>query len=308
MVGMIAVAAMRADEGVTFAHPTQATARIGLASVAGVHLCYLHATFLSLVRHGFTQKTMLPQRETTTQGLASDGSLLGLRQTQVLEDQHGIGGGKVNKLLGSLPGKGARPAALLASKPFEKPTNTACVLLLCLMGRQFRLEAGAGFGGTTVLDLDGFAAHKQRLAIRIHGHQCIRFVEIDAHGQDTLGVRRRKRHRDPSDEPSIALKDIETINFDSLLERVLEVGRNLVGEAFAPGDHPDREGPILAKVSIPATLSYEEERTRPSEEEGAGSRFLVGFGALIGSSHCADSGNGHLSRERAFDLMIHLAL
>src|SRR5438094_1542963 len=74
---------------------------------------------------------MLPQRVTTTQGLSSDGSLLRLRQTQVLEDQHGIGGGKVNKLLGSLPGKGARPAALLASKPFEKPTNTACVLLLC---------------------------------------------------------------------------------------------------------------------------------------------------------------------------------
>src|SRR2546429_9992584 len=125
MVGMIAVAAMRAGEGVALGHRTQATARPGLAGVAGVHLGYLHATFLSLVRHRFTQKTMLPQRETTAQGLASDGSLLGLRHTQVLEDQHGIGRGKVNKLLGSLLGKGGRPAALLASKPLEKATNTA---------------------------------------------------------------------------------------------------------------------------------------------------------------------------------------
>src|SRR5690348_1931889 len=71
---------------------------------------------------------------------------------------------------------------------------------------------------------------------------------------------------------------------------------------------PDRQGAILAEISVTSTASDEEQGSRFLEEKRAGRRPLIGLGALISTSHGTDSRNRHLSIQAAFDGMVHLAL
>jgi hypothetical protein len=73
------------------------------------------------------------------------------------------------------------------------------------------------------------------------------------------------------------------------------------GQAVSP---PVGQSTIISKVSIASTLSNEEQGARFLEEEWTPGGFLVGFCRGIGTSHQADSRDGHLSRERAFYLMV----
>ncbi|EFH85062.1 hypothetical protein Krac_6210 [Ktedonobacter racemifer DSM 44963] len=186
-ISMVRVTAVRAGEGMTFAHPTQTTARTILTRVGRVHLSDTQPTFLSFVLHTGANEASLPQRHSTSKCLAPELALLWFGHMQVLKDEHGILRGKGDQLLGCLLGKGAGTIALCATKPFEKTPNTVCIFLLCLTGRMFALETSAGLGGTSVFDFDVFPTHKEGAPIGVNCDKGIGLLEINPYRENPCG-------------------------------------------------------------------------------------------------------------------------
>ena len=66
-----------------------------------------------------------------------------------------------HKLLGGRLRECACAVASLATQPFEHTADTACVLVLCLMCRQFLLQALVRLIAPFVGNLDRFTAHEE---------------------------------------------------------------------------------------------------------------------------------------------------
>src|SRR6266702_799440 len=177
---------------------------------------------------------------------------------QVLKDEYGMSRSKVNQLLCGLLGKGTSTIALSATKPFEKATHRAGVFLLCLAGRVFGLQTGTGFRCASVLDLDGFSTHKERVPIRINRNERVRLVEVNAHGKDTLGFWDIQREGDSSQQVSIPLHNRDAINLFGTCKPPLKIFWDGIVQMLAPCHRPDRERPIRAKVRITPTFPDEE--------------------------------------------------
>lgn len=301
---MIGVATMRTAQGVTLAPPAQAAARTVLARVSRVDLCHAHAAFLCFVGHARSDETMLPERETTAQGFASNLAFLWLRNVQVFKDQHGVVESKVNQVFGRLLSKGARAIALFATKPFQHTAHTSGVLVLCLTGRQFLFETGACLDRLSVLDLDRLATDEEFSSIGVNGNQGIGFIEVNADWQDTCWCGNFKGHSQAPDEFPVAHENCEAIKLKSGLEDGKEMLRNSIAQAFSSRQRPDREFPGRQKRGITPALADEEKGRGFLEEEGMPGWFVVARGRMIGSCYQTNSRDPHLSVEDALDLMV----
>src|SRR6266567_322972 len=295
---------VRTGEGMATTDTAQTAARTILAGVPGVYLCHYHAMHLSLPRHGLTDKAMLPQAKATTQSTPTYLSLLRLRHMQILKDEDGVMGSPLDKGVSGLLSKGAGAMALLATKPFEKTPYRAGIFLLCLTGRKFGLESRACLGSTAVLDLDGFAAHKEGSSIRVNRYQGIGFTQVNTHRENALRVRNVEGQRETPDQLPVTLDDREAIKLFGLLKRGFEILWNGVGEVLTSAYRPDRERAIRAEISITPTHTNEEEGTCFLKQEGTGSRLLVGLCCVIGPCYQTDSRDRHLCIQRALHGMI----
>ena len=256
--------------------PSRATSRTVLAGKSRIDVGDEHACFLCLVLNPGPNEGMLPQAETTAQGSSFDPALFGLGNVQVLKHQDGVWRCPLDKVFSALLGKGACAVALPATKPFHDTPDTAGILVLCLAGRVCALEPSAGFRGATVLDLDGFARNEEGPTIGISRHQGIGFVEVNADGPNALWFGCREGQGKPSDQRAISLDDRQAIDLDGPGEQGFEIVWNGVGEAFASGDSPDRQGAIVSKAGITPSLSHQEERTRFLEQKRTLGWFFVG--------------------------------
>jgi hypothetical protein len=127
----------RAGKHMTLADAAQSTARASLAGIGWVHLSHDHADFLCLAFNSLADELTLPLRQSPPRSLAAYRTLLWLRDGQSFEDEHRTARRKRHELLRCCLRKGACAIGTLTTQPFEHTPNTARVLVLCLVRRDY---------------------------------------------------------------------------------------------------------------------------------------------------------------------------
>jgi hypothetical protein len=299
---------MRTGKAMTLAHAAQPTTRAGLARVTRVYFGNAQAMFLRLVYDSFTDKAVLPEGEATTQRASAYLPFLRLGHLQVLKDEDSVGRHPRDEGFGSLLRKGARAVALPATKPFEETAHRAGVLLLCLTGRVFGLQPGAGFGRAAVLDFDGSARNEEVPPIRVYRHQGVGLAEVNPNGQHPLWLRHFQGDGHTPNQLAAEFDHGEAIDLFGPSKARPEVLWHGIRQALAPAYRPDGQCAILPEVGIAPTHPYQEQGTSAPEDKRTSRGLVIRAGRGIRPCHQADSRNGHLRRERSFYLMVAGAL
>src|SRR5258708_6851893 len=296
----------RAGKRVALAHPAQSAPAAILAGVSRIDFGHRHARLLGLTLCRRANKLALPLRQTSQRALPAPHSLPRLGHRQRLEHEHGMCWRPLDQLLPSRLCKGAGAIASFAAKPFEQTPRTAGVLMLCLTGRVFLLDALAGLVGALVGDLDSLATHEKGVAVRIDSHQRIRLVEVYPNRQDAPWLRNLQCDRHSAKQSSVTFDDGQAVNLLRQGQRFLEGIRHDIGDALASGDCPDREGAILAEVCISPTDAHQEQSTGVAERERAYGWLAVALGTSVRACRESDSRAGHLAIDGAAHLRVHL--
>src|SRR5215469_7246292 len=160
-----------AGECVTRADTPQPPAAAVLAGVGRIDFGYHHAEYCCLVLGCRSDQGTLPLRQPAAGRFAFDLALPWRRHVELLEDQHRVVWGEGYQVLGRGLGKATGAIGALAAKPFEHPSNTMGIVVLCLTGRMFLLQALARLIVALVGDLCRLAADKECLALWINRHQ-----------------------------------------------------------------------------------------------------------------------------------------
>src|SRR6185437_14928225 len=177
---MLGVPAMRAGEQVTLPDSEQATAMAALTRVSRIHKSKGNTRLLGFVGDRLTDSSMLPEGEAPPQRLSARQALGGLVNPQVLKNKDCISRCPVDELPGGHPRKVVAAPSPPTSQPFEDATHAMRVLALCLLGRQLALHALGRLHRASVAHFGRFARDEQLASVRIHGHERIGLVQINA--------------------------------------------------------------------------------------------------------------------------------
>ncbi len=284
---------------------TQPITRAILAGVGGVDILHQQPAPFRSVRHTLAHQAALPLAQAATDALPYVQLPGRLQQRQPLEHQYRVGGCPRYQPGGGLLAEGACAVALLATRPFQQESQRARVLPLCLAGRKLFLETAAGSAGADLSHLGVPPTDKEGIAIGIDGNQGVGLIQNDTDRMHTLWIGNTEGDDHATEQAPVALDHGHIVDLDGFSQRCLEGVRHRVGDALPSCHRPDRQRTIITEASIPPARANQKRRRRSLELERTLRGLLVRLSAGVGSGNEPDGRTGHLTADRALDVLVH---
>jgi hypothetical protein len=293
---MLNLITMRTEELVTLASAKESTAEMQLTGKSRVHISKAKSLPLCPILHGRCHQVKKPTVQLPASSL-TDVFLLGLGlEVQVLEDQDGVRWNPLTELSSSFLTE--RPVAIMMfpGQPFQHPTNTPRVPVLCLLPGKFGLKSGTNFARFGVANGQSLATNEKCLLVG-GSDQSVIDTEVNAYGCDSPGL----GSLDGDAEESLSAGNPETVDALGGIEVLAEVVGNFPANFLATLKSRDGQTAISAEREV---LGKQEKCCRASERERASRRPAVGLGPSIGCRSCSDGVASHLRSQGGRSLVI----
>jgi hypothetical protein len=262
-----------------------------LARVGWINVVHAYTKPLSLVDASLCHHAEKPLRELSTSPATLFSIFADLLDTQILKDKNSVGGNPLAEFRGGLLAERLASVAMFATQPFQKSTDAARILLMCLPVRQLFLKTLACLAGSLVGYFKPLAGDEQSFLFS-GGHKRVSGAKVNTDRCVVLDV---GNFNCKAKVDFAAAGDRDAVIADGVVEVCLGViGNNEIKLLATNGSGNGK----LALPSEAEILSEQEHRRRALKGESLSGWVAISSSGGVGSGHVPDGCTSHLRRKR----------